>query len=216
MSAYCTISDLYDFGLQRGSFANPARLLSSVDISANTLTLDVHGFALNDPITFRDDTSGGVLPAPIVAGTTFFAVPVDENSFSIAATSGGAVINLTAVGSSPTRTLVIAKIPFDSAIQWASDIIENELPAHIVPLVAPFHTLIVATTAELAVGKLLSRTGSASISIGDMIDKATKRVERWAKGIPLRGDNVPEPANEAASATVPYRDVRGWAEFGGT
>lgn len=209
--SYCSAADLYAFGLPRGALPNPGRLVASVSTAASTLAIDGHGFAADDPVSFRAE-AGGSLPAPLVAGTAYFAKPTTDDAFQVAATAGGAAITLTTVGA---RIVAIAPLPIASAIAWASRLVDDMLPAHLVPLVAPIHELVRMTAAELAVGKLLGRTGSASKSLAEMVDAARKRLERWAKGVPLRGENVPLATNLAASASVPYRDPRGWGRFGG-
>jgi hypothetical protein len=208
---YCTGADLYNFGLPRGALQNPGRLVSSVDTTTNALMCDVHGFDTDDPIQFRPE-AGGSLPTPLVAGTEYYAISVTDSSFQVASAPAGAAIDFTTAGS---RIVVIAPLPILASIAWASRLIDDMLPAHLVPIAEPIHELVRMTCAELAAGKLLTRTGSASKSLGEMVDAARKRLERWAKGIPLRGNDVPPPANLAASAAVPFKDPRGWGEFGG-
>ncbi len=207
---YCAVSDLYAFGLPRGATPNPGRPVDSVDIALNTLQVDVHGFALNEKISFRPESSGS-MPAPLVIGVEYFAIPIAESSFSVSATSGGAVIDLTTTGA---RLVVIVPLPFADAISWASRIVDDSLPAHLVPLEVPIHELVKMTTAELAIGKILTRSGSASESLSSMVDAASKRLAKWAKGIPLRGEDVPKPANVAATASVQIADNRGWSKHG--
>ncbi len=207
---YCAVSDLYTFGLPRGATPNPGRLVDAVDTTADTLQVDVHGFAAEDSISFRAE-SGGTMPAPLVAGTAYFAVPVTESTFSVALTAGGAVVDLTTAGS---RLVVIAPLPFAGAISWASRRIDDSLPAHLVPLEVPIHEFIKMTCAELAIGKILTRAGSATESLAKMVDAADKRLARWAKGVPLRGDDVPTAANVATSATAQIADNRGWSKHG--
>lgn len=209
--AYCQIADLYAYGLQRGAFSNPGRLAQTANAASNTITLDQHGFSLNDLITLRVE-GGGVLPAPLVAGVGYYVIPVGESAFSLAATFGGGAIDLTTAGS---RMIVTIPVSRQAAIDWATALIDDLLPAHIVPLSAPINPSVVMTCAELAIGKLMQITGSGSKSIGDMVDAARKRLERWSAGVPLRGANVPPPANVAASATVPFLDSRGFSKFGG-
>jgi hypothetical protein len=211
---YCAPADLYLFGLPRGAIQNPGRLAASVDASANSIALDVHGFDADDPVQFRAE-AGGTLPTPLVAGVEYYADPLTDSTFRVAATPGGAAIDLTSVGS---RVVVIAPLPILASIAWASRMIDDMLPAHVVPLEEPLHELVRMTCAELAAGKLLARTGSASKSLGEMVDAARKRLERWAKGVPLRGNDTPPPANLAASGatTVASRpDPLGWNRFGG-
>lgn len=210
MTAYCAPSDLYSFGLPRGAVPNPGRLADETSASANTISLDVHGFVLNDPVSFRAE-AGGTLPAPLAAGSTYYAIPVTDSTFSVAATEGGAVIDLTTAG---TRVLVIAPLPIDASIAWASRIIDDMLPAHAVPLEEPIHELVRMTAAELAAHKLTTGKGSSK-SLGEMVDAARKRLERWAQGIPLRGPDVPTATNLASAAAVPYVDSRGWSRYGG-
>lgn len=211
MASYCAQADLYQYGLPRGSVPNPGRLVNSASAGTNALSLDVHGFALNDVVSFRAE-SGGALPAPLVAGTEYYAIPLTEATFAVAATSGGAAIDLTNAGS---RIVVVAPLPFASAIAWASSMIENMLPAHVVPLEAPYPDIIVMTCAELAAGRLLALKGVASKSLSDIVDAANARLARWAKGIPLRGSSVPTAANLAVGISAGLRDSRGWRTYGG-
>lgn len=208
---YCVQADLYSFGLPRGAMPNPARLAASVSVSLNAINLDQHGFALNDPITLRAE-GGGSLPAPLLEATKYYVIPITDSAFSVAAAADGAAIDLTTTGA---RVLVIAQSPIAAAIRWASRVIDQSLPAHLVPLTAPIHELVVMTCAELAAAKALGLSGGASKSLADMTAATAARIEKWARGQPLRGDNRPPPANVATSASVPYRDSRGWNKFGG-
>jgi len=123
------------------------------------------------------------------------------------------VIDFTTNG---VRVVVGTQLPFAAAIAFGKALIDDMLPAHLVPLTAPYPPIIVMTNAELAIGKLTGSTGNGSKSIGAMVDEARKRLAEWAKGKPLRGENVPPPANlaTAAVATAPCRDDRGWRRWG--
>lgn len=208
---YCTAADLYLYGVPRGGLPNPGRSIASVSTSANTLALDVHGFADDDAVTFRAE-SGGSLPAPLVEGTTYYAILVNDNAFSVAPAAGENAVDLTSSGS---RFIVIAAVPVTAAIEWASVLLEDMLPAHVVPLTEPYPPIVVATVAELAAGKLLALRGATTKSLSTTLDEAQKRLARWAKGIPLRGENVPAAAGVALSASAPRVDRRGWSRFGG-
>jgi hypothetical protein len=183
-----------------------------VDATANTLTLGAHGFALNDLVSFRPE-AGGSLPAPLVAGTSYYAIPVTDDSFSVATTEDGSSVNITSAGS---LFVAIAPLPVAAAISWASQIIDDMLPAHVVPIEADAIPEIVRfTCAELAAGKLAARSGNASKSLTEIVDAANKRLARWGKGVPIRGAVVPPHAGLSASATAPFRDRRGWNRWGG-
>ena len=88
MTAYATRSDVYKYGLPRGMLANPGRLCASVLASTNAFELDGHGFETDDPILLRAEGTGA-MPAPLVAGTTYYAIRVSESIFRIAATPAG-------------------------------------------------------------------------------------------------------------------------------
>lgn len=217
--AYCEDADLWDFGVPRGSIPNPARLAADPPASASTdaIELDGHGFELDDPVTFRAE-AGGSLPSPLVAGTQYYAIPVGESYFKVAASAGGAVIDLTTAGSG---VVVIAPLPTEKAREFATALIDDMIPSHAVPLTAPYPPIVVMTCAELAAAKLAARQGAASVSLSGVADAARKRLERWAQGIPIRGTNTSAqtPTNLARSATAlaaPALDVRGWNRWGGT
>lgn len=208
MIPLCARADLYAFGLPRGAVPNPGRLAAGVSVATNAIALGEHGFAADDPVSFRAE-AGGALPAPIVDGTTYFAKPLTDSAFSVSATVGGAVIDLVNAG---LRVIVIAPLPIDAAIAWAGEIIANECPAHVLPFVAPVPEIVRMTAAELAAGKLGLVRGAVSKTLAQTVDAAQKRIARWALGVPIRGENAPGPASLATSgATV---DRRGWSRFG--
>jgi hypothetical protein len=59
--------------------------------STDVLTSTAHGLLLDYPVVFAGLTGG----APLVAGTTYFARDITANTFKVAATAGGAAINVT-------------------------------------------------------------------------------------------------------------------------
>ena len=208
---YCDPADLYSYGLPRGGLPNPGRLAGSADVSADTFTLGVHGFADDDELTFRVDT-GGSLPSPLVAGTTYYAVVTSESVFQVAASAGGAAIDLTTAGAG---VIVSTPLPITACITWASRMVDDMLVGHAVPLSAPYPTIVRAVTAELAAGRLLALAGAKSVSLGEIEKYAQAKLAKWQKGIPIRGTNAPDGANLAASAMVPFDDARGWSTHGG-
>lgn len=207
----CVTADLYSYGLPRGGTPNPGRLASTVSTSANTIALEEHGFDAGFPVRLRAE-AGGSLPSPLAEGVEYYALPVDDGHFSLSAAPEGAAIDLTTTGA---RFVVIAPLPTEAAIEWATGVIYDMVPAHIVPMTAPYPPLIVATCAELAAGKLLALRGSSSKSLGEMLQWAQKRLERWSKGVPVRGINQQRAANLSVGTTLPYPDSRGWSRWGG-
>jgi len=192
-SAYCTGSDLYSHGLPRGGLPNPGRIVAAVDSATDTLTLDGHGFAADAALLFRAD-AGGTMPGGLTSGAAYYAIPVTDSTFKVAATPGGAAVNITSAGS---NVIVVAELPIDEAIEFASAMIDDMLPAHVVPVEAPYPVSIVAATATLATGRLLSYVGSAPGTLTTAIADAKALLKDWVRGRPLRGANVPPSANLA-------------------
>lgn len=209
MVSYCDESDLYAFGLPRGSLTNSARPVVA-DAAADSFTLDVHGFVDGDEVSLRADP-GGAMPAGLTAGTVYFVKRVSEAVFQLALTDGGPAIDFTTTGA---RVVAYAPINIPAAIQWASRILDDAMQGStLVPLTEPISEIIRMTCAELAAGKLMAgRNGSRALS--EVIEAATKRAASWAKKRPL-GENAGKPAGLAVSATAPYSDPTGWKRFGG-
>jgi hypothetical protein len=210
MSQYCDIPDLYTYGLPHGALPNAARLIDAVSIANDSFTLDEHGFVGGELVSFRPDISG-TLPTPLVEGVTYYALRVTSQTFKVEATVGAGPINL---GTTGKLVLIIAELPLLPAITAASALIEDMLPGHVVPLIAPFPEIIRMTCAELAVGRLMTRQGATPDSMGKAVTAAQERLKRWSKGIPIRGTAPETRANLAASASLAYRDPKGWRTEG--
>lgn len=70
----------------------PAQSVTA-DTGTEKITLAAHGFADGQAVQFT-----GTLPAPLVAGTTYYVRDAATNDFKLAASVGGAAINLTTAG----------------------------------------------------------------------------------------------------------------------
>jgi hypothetical protein len=85
---------------------------TDVDIATDTITVTAHGFSDGD--TARLTTTGAV-PTGLATATTYFVVGATLNTFQLAATYGGAAINLTDVGSGvgtiKTNTIGVIRFP---------------------------------------------------------------------------------------------------------
>lgn len=208
---YCTASDLYAFGVPRGTTPNPGRVLQSA--ASNVFTLDVHGFGEGDAVLFQP-AGGGDLPAGLAAGTTYYASPLTEHTFRVRSSAGGSLVTFT---DAEDPIMVLSPLPIAESIAWADRMIDDWIPAHAVPIDSAVPEIVRMTSAELAAGKLLAVMGAASQSLSDTADRAQKRLERWGKGVPLPGPSESNPArtNLAAVATAQAADTRGWRRFGG-
>jgi hypothetical protein len=211
-SMYCQSADLYDHGLQRSQLPNPGQHVASVDTAADMLELDGHGLRDDAEVRFRSE--GGTLPAPLVAGTTYYAIVASDSQFQVAAAAAGTAIPLDTAGS---NVLLITPPPIDASIRWASALIDDMLPAHVVPLIAPYPELIIAVTAQLAAANLLAVTqGTGQQDLTDRLERIQRLVSKWAKGTPLRGEIVPKAAGLSTVAAATATDPRGWIPEGGT
>jgi hypothetical protein len=81
------------------------------DPAANTIICPAHGFATNQTIVFYSSTP----PAPLVAGTIYYVVTPTTNNFQVAATSGGAAIDITDYGSTDCQVAAIFEDTYASA-----------------------------------------------------------------------------------------------------
>ena len=172
------------------------------------IVLDGHGFGEDVEVSFRAD-AGGSLPSPLSEHTTYYATGVTDSAFVVSATVGGGSIDLTTTGS---RILVVQPLPVSSAIEWASAVVDDIVSSHPTPFSAPYPPIIVMTTAELAIGKLLSLTGRGSEKLSEAVDAAQKRLAAWGRGKPIRGASTSglTHTNIGARATAPFIDSRGW------
>jgi hypothetical protein len=66
--------------------------VENVDLATDTITLTAHGFANGDQVRFD---GSGTAPLPAVIGTMYYVVGATSNTFQLALTLGGAVLNLT-------------------------------------------------------------------------------------------------------------------------
>lgn len=213
MAAYATRRDLYRYGLPRGTLSSEGREVASALASTDVLTLTDHGFETNDEVLVRA-IDGGVLAAPLVAGTTYYAIRLTASTFSLAATSGGSAINLTTNG---TTMLVSIELPFTEVLEFYSRFVDAFMPAHLVPLSSPYPVTVVAIVAELSAKKLQLLAGVSSVAMAEIELGAKAQLERFAKGLPLRDATATGTANKAiTSSSASVADPRGWHDSAGS
>lgn len=204
---YCTRGDLYKYGLQRGLLSQQGRLVASSLSGTDTIELDGHGLETDDEVVFRAE-DGGTLSAPLVAGTTYYAIRINESHFKVAAAPAGAAINLTTDGVS---MLVGCPLPYDEVIEFYSAFVDGCVP-HAVPFTSPVPVLVRGIVAELSAKKLLMLAGQTSIALDDAVKAAREQLKEWGRGVPIRDANVTASANRAivSSLVSSGGDPRGW------
>lgn len=79
-----------------------------VDTTANTIISEGHGFANGDQVVFL----GGTAPGGLTEGTIYWVRDVTTDTFAVAATSGGAAIDLTSDGGADVRVSKIVPETF--------------------------------------------------------------------------------------------------------
>jgi hypothetical protein len=207
---YCEPADLYRFAVPRGTFPNPGRLLAAVASGSEILTLDQHGFDDDQALLFRAE-AGGSLPAPLVEGTTYYAIPLTDSTFQVASTIGGSAINLTTDGA---NIIVTAELPFASKIQIASAEVD-EMTGHPTPLGEPYPQAVVTYTATRAAELMLIHTGQAPGVLAEQMKVEREKLARWRKGVAIRGAIQPPSANLALVGNAAASDPHGWTPEGG-
>lgn len=208
MAAYATRRDVYRYGLARGVVGMPGRLVSTVTTATNRLELDGHGFEDDEQLVFRA-LEGGTLPSPLSSGTTYYARRVSDSIFEVAATAGGAAIDITTSGSG---VMVAVALDIDGVLETYSRVVDGYLVGHPVPLTAPYPAVVTMTVAELAAHRLQILSGQISETMTTIETEARARLAAWAKGI-LPRDPVSRTGSNLAvsrSATSSSTDPRGW------
>jgi len=90
---------------------NAAALEFVADLAADLIRCPAHGLADGQQIVFV----GGTPPAPLVAGTVYFVRSAAADTLQVAATSGGAAIDLTGHAASDCQLVRIVPKSFGSA-----------------------------------------------------------------------------------------------------
>lgn len=204
---YCSRADV-TARLPPGTVVSPAGMLASCLASTDVLTYDGHGLETDDEVTVRA-ASAGTLSAPLVAGTVYYAIRLTNSTFKLAASAGGAALNITSDG---VEMVVTREPKFDDVIEFVSRWADTFLPAHVVPLTAPIHPLVRGVVADVSAKRILNANGqdSAAVTAAELAGKAI--LERFAAGMPLRGGTAQTPSNLAITATSVSSgsDPRGW------
>lgn len=205
MVAYADPSDLYDHGLPTG-LSFPSRLVESADPTGDTLELNGHSLALDKAIEFTTD-DGGVLPAPLGVGTVYYAKPVDgsDSRLQIAATTGGAAINLTTAGTFPFRLVRSLDGVIEGAIAHWSSVVGRKLIGHVLPMGATVPSEVRSSVAKLAIRSVLRATMTSGYqSLIDEANAIEKSIDEMsANGSTLRDPDETEGANMATGASPP-------------
>jgi hypothetical protein len=101
---------------------------ASVNTTANTITVVGHGYRTGVPHKY---TTAGTLPAPLVAGTTYYIIKVDADTVKVATSlvnaKAGTAIDLTTTGDSATKTIDVDGITGQANYLCENNIIDGNL-----------------------------------------------------------------------------------------
>ena len=181
-ATYCTDADLYRHGLPRGLVTGEARPVT-IDASADTIALAGHGLEAGDTLEVVATT----LPGGLSASTTYYVVSPTADRFQVAATSGGAAIDLTSAGAG-VYVVPSFSTELEEVREYASRLVDTYVIGHEVPFSAPFPQFIVGATAKLAARELLSRRGhgDAAHPVYLAAERVAVEVRRMSMGLTLR------------------------------
>ena len=68
---------------------------TNTNVSTDTITITAHGFANGDEVTYTVPAAPATALGGLTTGTNYFIIGATTNTIQLAATSGGAAINLT-------------------------------------------------------------------------------------------------------------------------
>lgn len=191
-----------------GGLSSTAGFAATALASSDSFELDGHGLDTNDRVQVRA-IEGGSLPAPLAEGVTYFAVRLTNASFALAATEGGAPIDLTSDG----VEIALSREPdFDYWINEYSRWADNFFPAHAVPFSAgQVPTIVTGSVADCVAKRMFNVGGQGSETLDQVEIAAKAKIERHAAGLPIRGQATPRPTNLAITSTLSNAlDPRGW------
>jgi hypothetical protein len=203
---------VYAQSLPQGSLGSArGRIVAKSVASTDVLELGEHGLVDGTALVLRA-TEGGSVSSPLVDGGTVYAIRLTDSTFKVAASKADALagipINLTSDGVS---MVAIVPIDWDTILERYSRWVDGFLPAHAVPLKAPYPLEIVGIVCDLAAARAQWLSGVTSISMHEHELAAKAQAERFAAGLPVRDARVTTSTNTAivgsASNTT---DPRGW------
>ncbi len=184
--------------------------MSTVVAATDILSLDEHCLETDDEVTFR--TENGTPPSPLVEGTTYYAIPLTDGTFKVSLTAGGSAVNLTTAGS---NVLLCQETPFADFIETASSMVEERLTGHAVPITGTVPVSVEQCTAVFACELALEWCGQPTVGIQSKKSFAIEQLNKWARGVSIRGTNSPPKANLASVVLSSSNDPRGWGTSDG-
>ncbi len=220
---YCTRANVYAW-IPAAAFVRAPKTIEAVDAAADMLTLRGHGLVADRPVRFAIDgapapvlgVAAAALPGGLSASSVVYAQPLSEDLFQIAATAGGAAIDITSAGSGRFGLIVGHEPDLDEQILNASAWIDVHIPAAKTPVPAVngvYPRILEQLAARFAARWMLTGFGlqnanykdsaAAVEKMGD-VDQAT--LNGWKNGAP-----VPWLTTVDATPNVAEAGARSWS-----
>lgn len=98
----------------------------TANASTDVITATGHDY-INTLAVTLSVSGGGTLPAPLVAGTTYYIRDVATNTFKLSLTSGGAAIDITNAG---TGTFVVIDTPLAESTRTIAEMVRKEISTY--------------------------------------------------------------------------------------
>ncbi len=219
-TALATREDFYAYGLGREAFAPVVRPIVAVNATANTLRLGAPAPPADTPLRLE---STGTLPAPLAQETIYYALAVADadDTIQLAATGGGAPINLSDAGSADTNHSVVVQIGslIDRQLEATSALWVEDMVAHRGPISyddCPLHVtkgICEEVAGNITTTRGLLRPGYADPSVPGRAATAREQRARYRKGQPVYGltDATPDTADNAAVVIESAVEANDWA-----
>lgn len=202
---YCSPADVYALGVPPGALVCPARVVSAADPDSDRLEIEGHGLADGQAVTMVTDP-GGSLPSPLDLLTVYFVRLVEigvgltsDSMIQLAATVGGAAIDLTDPGNGSFRLAVGIGLSLEAEIEAQSRWFDSLITGHQVPLEDPIPQWVKSVVAKRTAASMVRQLRLGDMqSILDEAEHVTRDVLRMASsGLSLRDSAATPPANLA-------------------
>ena len=182
-----------------GQFTLPnganSKAIGTVDTTANTLVVTSHGWSANQQVRLGSEYD--TLPTPLKQGVTYYVIVTDANTIQLAATSGGAAIDLTSAGITALRIIAWPTTGNYITVRSAS---YTSLPPEGIQVTSSFSSVMASLVSS--VSNVANQAATISIKGGILS-------HHWQFiGIHFKMDN-----SHTAGTVIDPRPYWGWLHF---
>lgn len=187
-TTYATTRELYLTALPARALAPSPMPCELVDPSANRIVLRSHGLVADEQVTVKASTLPGGLSATVV----YFVRVVSQDLLELAASAGGAAVDITSVGAGPLY-LIPQSTPeqVEMVLQQVSREVDWSLRGHATPL-ATWSPLVPSIVARIAAHRLAVARGLLRPEYKDAMEplryeaeRAHRLLDECARGVPM-------------------------------